>query len=199
MSAASQSPGRQEAATSLLVYLEVLWKRRWLVVPIAALTVASAWMFTLIQTPICRATATVLIEPQSPKVVDIPELTPGTETPPEYYATQPKLIQSRDIVTGVIERLNLRDRIPDIGQTRDPYVAFLGLLNVDLVKTTRLVTVSFEDPDAKLAAEVANALADSYVKYNLDINNRMAQEAGAWLQEQVGGLVVKADRSAAAT
>jgi polysaccharide biosynthesis transport protein len=190
--------GQQEAATSLLVYLGVLWRRRWLVVPVVALTVASAWAFIQLQTPIYVGTATVLIEPESPKIVNIQEVTPGTGPTQDYYATQTKLIQSRDIIERVIEQLKLKERIPEIGETRDAYGAFLTLLVVAPVKNTRLVTVSFENPDRKLAAEVANAVANGYVKYNVDLKHKMATEAGAWLQEQVGGLVAKADRSAAA-
>jgi uncharacterized protein involved in exopolysaccharide biosynthesis len=190
--------GRQEATTSLLVYLGVLWRRRWLVLSILGLTLASAWLFMTLQTPIFRSTATILIESEAPKVVNIQEVTPGTGHPLDYYATQIKLIQSRPIVDGVIERLKLKERIPEIRDTRDPYGAFLTFLWVDNPKNTRLVTVSFDNPDRKLAAEVANALADGYVKYNVDIKNRMAQDAGAWLQQQVGGLIAKADRSAEA-
>ena len=69
---------------------------------------------------------------------------------------------------------------------------------MDPIKNTQLVTVSFESPDANLAAEVANAVADGYVKYNVDMKHRTAEEAGAWLQQQVGGLVAKADRATAA-
>jgi uncharacterized protein involved in exopolysaccharide biosynthesis len=37
------------------------------------------WVFTLIQTPIYRSTATILIEPEAPKFVDIQEVTPDTK------------------------------------------------------------------------------------------------------------------------
>ena len=195
-----QSMGpQQEAATNLLVYLWVLWSRRWLFVSILALTFASAWVFVLISTPIYRATATVLIESDSPRVVDIKDVTPGPGSKSsDYFMTQIKLIQSRNIVDGVIERLKLRERIPEIRGARDPYGAFLNFLFVDAIKNTQLVTVSFESPDANLAAEVANAVAGGYVKYNVEMKHRTAEEAGAWLQQQVGGLVAKADRATAA-
>ena len=92
MASANQSGGRQQAATNILVYLDVIWRRRWLVVPVLALTVASAWVFVMFQTPIYRGTATVLIEPEAPRVMNIQEVTPGTGTPQDYYATQTKLI-----------------------------------------------------------------------------------------------------------
>ena len=188
----------QEAAIDLRAYLTVLWRRRWLVASILALTVGSAWVFVQIQTPVYVAVATVLIEPESPKVVNIQEVTPGTGPTQDYYATQTKLIQSREIVEGVIDRLKLKERIPEVGETRDPYGAFLRLLVVQPLKNTRLVAVSFENPDRKLSAEVANAVASGYVQYNMDLRHTMAKEAASWLQDQVGGLVAKADRSAAA-
>src|SRR5262245_23077176 len=122
-----QSVGpRHEAAASLSVYLLVLWRRRWLFVSILALTFASAWAFLQIATPIFRGTATVLIESDSPRVVDIKDVTPGPGSKsPDYFMTQVKLIQSRPIVNDVIERLKLRERIPEIRDTRDPYSAFL--------------------------------------------------------------------------
>jgi polysaccharide biosynthesis transport protein len=171
-----------------------------MVLGIMTLTVAAAWAFTLLQTPIFRATVTILIEPETPKVVNIQDVAPsvGAGSASDYFATQIKIIQSADIVNGVISRLNLVERIPEIKNSRDKYNAFLYFLYVDAIKTTRLVTVSFENPDRALAAEVANAIAMSYVKYNVDVKNRMAQEAGAWLQQQIGGLVAKADRSAEA-
>ena len=53
------------AATSLVVYLQVLWRRRWLVLSIFALTLASAWLYMLLSTPIYRGIATILIDPES--------------------------------------------------------------------------------------------------------------------------------------
>jgi len=198
MPSGRQSIGGREAGANLQVYLGVLWRRWWLIVILMGLTVGSAWVFVQLQTPYYLATATVLIEPEAPKVVNIQEVTPGTGQPQDYYATQTKLIQNREIIEAVIERLKLKERIPEIGENRDPYSAFLLSLFVQPVKNTRLVTVSFENPDRKLAAEVANAVANGYVKYNLDLRHKAAQEAATWLQEQIGGLVAKADRSSAA-
>jgi uncharacterized protein involved in exopolysaccharide biosynthesis len=190
--------GRPDAAATVRTYAKFLWQRRWLILIVAAATVASAWVFTRLQTPIYQATATVLIEPEPPKVVNIQEVTPGTGPSQDYYATQYKVIQSRAIVEGVIERLKLKEKIPELGASSDPYGPFFSRLTVEPAKNTRLVMIKFEDPSPKLAAEVANAVANGYVQYNLDIKSRMAQEAATWLQEQVGGLVSKADRSAAA-
>jgi uncharacterized protein involved in exopolysaccharide biosynthesis len=154
----------------------------------------------LLSTPIYRGIATILIDPESPNVVNIQEVAPaiGTRDLGNYYTTQTRIIQSRDVIDPVMQRLNLKERIPEIKEARDRYGAFLSFLYVDSVKNTRLVTVGFENPDRQLASDVANGVANEYVKYNVEVKHRLAQQAGAWLQEQVGGLVAKADRSTAA-
>ena len=58
--------------------------------------------------------------------------------------------------------------------------------------------VRFESPDPTLAAEVANALARQYAKHNLDIKLKGAQEALAWLTEQMNTLRAKVQESSVA-
>jgi uncharacterized protein involved in exopolysaccharide biosynthesis len=58
--------------------------------------------------------------------------------------------------------------------------------------------VKFEHPGPALAAEVTNALARQYVKHNLDVKLRGAQEAMAWLNEQMTSLRSKVQESSVA-
>ncbi len=185
-------------AVDLRDYLKVLWKRRWIVAAVAVVTVASAHTFLAFQIPRFHASATILIEPEAPKVVNIQEVMSVGGSSEDYYTTQYKLIQSRPLVEAVIERLRLKERIPGVGGAADPYFAFLASLKVTPVKNTRLVQVVFESPDPKLAAEVANAVAAEYVNHNLEVKQRGAREAMAWLSEQLAGLRTQTQQSARA-
>jgi uncharacterized protein involved in exopolysaccharide biosynthesis len=71
-------PDSPEGISPLLAYLRVLRSRWRLVLAVFAVTVASAVVFTLRQTPVYQASATVLIEPEAPRVVNIPEDTTDT-------------------------------------------------------------------------------------------------------------------------
>ena len=73
-----------------------------------------------------------------------------------------------------------------------------GGLIVDPVKNTRLVLVKFEDPDPALATEIANAIAEQYVKYGLEVKQAEAQTATVWLNEQIQALRAKAQQSSRA-
>jgi polysaccharide biosynthesis transport protein len=192
--------GSQSADTPspLYLYLKVV-RDRWLVIAaVFAITVVSAMVFTSRQTRVYQAAATVLIEPEAPKVVNIQEVTREPGGALDYYQTQYKVLQSRPVVEGAINKLNLKQRMPYLARTDDPYAALVGDLTIDPVKGTRLVLVKFDSPDPQLATEIANAVADQYVKYGLDVKRAEAQTATVWLNQQIEGLRTKAQQSSSA-
>jgi uncharacterized protein involved in exopolysaccharide biosynthesis len=184
--------------THLKDYYRILRKHRYLVAGLFLVTVFSVAVWSFVQTPIYQASATVLIEPEPPRVLNIQEVTPIGAPTQEYYRTQYELMTSRPIVEKVIENLNLKTRIPELERVADPVRWVQGHMTVEPRRNTRLVSVRFEHPNPPLAAEIANALARQYVKHNLDIKLRGAQEAMAWLNEQMTSLRAKVQESSVA-
>jgi uncharacterized protein involved in exopolysaccharide biosynthesis len=179
-------------------YYRMLRKHRYLVLGLFLVTVLSVAVWSFVQTPVYQASATVLIEPEPPKVLNIQEVTPIGAPTQEYYRTQYELMTSRPIVEKVIEILNLKKRIPELERAPDPIRWMQAGITVEPRRNTRLVAVKFEHPSPALAAEVTNALARQYVKHNLDIKLRGAQEAMTWLNEQMTSLRVKVQESSVA-
>jgi polysaccharide biosynthesis transport protein len=179
-------------------YYRILRKHRWLVAGLFLIVVFSAAVWSFVQTPIYQASATVLIEPEPPRVLNIQEVTPIGGPTQEYYRTQYELMTSRPIVDKVIETLNLKQRIPELARAADPIHALQTAITVEPRRNTRLVAVKFEHANPQLAAEVTNALARQYVKHNLDIKLRGAQEAMTWLNEQMTNLRGKVQESSVA-
>src|SRR5262245_43292824 len=203
MTPRATASGLLEHISPLQVYLDVL-KAHWLqVFAVLVLTIASGVLFASWQTPVFQAAATVLIEPEPPRVMNIQDVAADNATrstsAQDYYATQYKLLQSRPVVEAVISELNLKQRMAHLGGSRDPYPAFMswqnGGLTIDPVKNTRLVLVKFDDPNPDLAVEIANAVAAQYVKYGLDTKQREAQTATEWLGEQIEKLRANAQKS----
>lgn len=187
-----------EREVHLRDYLRVLRKHWWLITGIFLVTVITVAIWTFLQVPIFRASATVLIEPEPPKVLNIQDVTPIGAPGQDYYQTQYEIIKSRPVVEKAVEGLNLRQRAPAIGAARDPHQAFLASLTVEPKRNTRLVYVRFDHPDPALAAEVANAVATAYAKYNLEIKLKGARDALAWLTEEMGKLKARVQESAVA-
>jgi polysaccharide biosynthesis transport protein len=184
--------------THLKDYYRVVRKHRWLVAGLFLVTVLSVTIWSFVQTPVYQASATVLIEPEPPKVLNIQEVTPIGAPTQEYYRTQYELMTSRPIVEKVVETLNLAARLPELQRSPDPVQTLQRAVVVEPRRNTRLVAVKFEHADPQLAAEVTNALARQYVKHNLDIKLRGAQEAMTWLNEQMTTLRVKVQESSVA-
>lgn len=58
-------------------------------------------------------------------------------------------------------------------------------LDIAPVRLSQLIQVSFESPDAALAGRIANAIAESYIRSDLDARLRTTQTALTWLSEQL--------------
>jgi len=184
--------------THLKDYYRILRKHRYLVAGLFSISVFSVAVWSFVQTPVFQASATILIEPEPPRVLNIQEVSPMGAPTQEYYRTQYELMTSRPIVAKVIETLNLKKRIPELERAADPVRWVQVNMTVEPRRNTRLVSVKFEHPSPTLAAEITNALARQYVKHNLDIKLRGAQEAMTWLNEQMTSLRAKVQESSVA-
>jgi succinoglycan biosynthesis transport protein ExoP len=182
-------------------YLRLFFKHRWLIAAVFIVTAVTGTIWTFLQTPIYQASATVLIEPELPKVLNIQEVTsPGLGTL-EYYRTQYALMMSRPVLHNAVEALKRGNRtaaLAALGEGTDPHVKHTGSPSIEPIRNTQLVLVQFQHPDPALAAEVATALAHAYVKYNLDVKLKGTRDALAWLNEQMSGLKGKVEDSSIA-
>src|SRR6266478_2658014 len=152
-------------------YRRVLRKHRWLITGIFLLTVLTVAIWTFVQIPIYQAAATILIEPEPPKILNIQDVTPlGAMSPydPAFYPTQYEIIRSRAVVERALEALNLKTRAANAG------------------------------PDPSRAAAEANAVASAYAKYNVELKLKGARDALVWLTEEAGRLRAKVEESSQA-
>ena len=178
-------------------YLQVLRKHQWLITGIFLVAVITVGVWTFRQTPIYQAAATILIDPEAPKILNIQEITPvGASGPwdPAFYPTQYEIIRSSAVLNKAIESLKLKRRAR--GLASDGLVPWS--LVVEPRRNTRLVLIKVEQPDPTLAAEIANAVATAYVQYNLELKMKGASEAVSWLTEEANRLRTKVQESAVA-
>lgn len=74
---------------------------------------------------------------------------------------------------------------------------FSDHLKVKVVDGTRLISVSYTDPDPKRAAAVVNDLVQSYIEYDYLIRSEATSQASSWLGDQLAGLKKAAEDSQA--
>lgn len=189
----------REREFHILDYVKVLRRHRWLLVAIFLVTVITAAVWTFTRVPVFQAAAMILIEPEAPKILNIQEVTSlGAAGFDNYYPTQYELIKSRAVVERAIANLKLRDRVPALGQSRDPYASLAGSILVEPKRSTRLVFVKVEHRDPALAAEFANGIASAYARYNVDLKIKEARDALSWLTEEMSSLKTRVQESSVA-
>jgi polysaccharide biosynthesis transport protein len=182
----------------LLDYVKLLRRHRWLLVAIFLVTVVTVAVWTFTRVPIYQASATILIDPEAPKILNIQEITPIGSMGDYFYPTQYELIKSRAVVERAIQNLKLKERIPALGQSRDPHREILGSIIVEPKRNTRLVFVKIEHADPVLAADLANAIAAAYARYNVELKLKDAREALTWLTDEMSNLKRRVEESSVA-
>jgi len=79
--------------------------------------------------------------------------------------------------------------------TKSVVAAVQGRLQIEPVRLSQLIRVSFEAHDPELAARAANAFADTYIESDLEARYQMTQKASGWLAERLRGLRQKVETS----
>lgn len=200
--------GAQEAA-NLRDYGHVLYRRRWVILLFFLIVVITTFISTFFATPIFRASATLQIDREAPKVIEFQDVTPlETSTDKDFYQTQYELLHSRSLAKQVIDQLNLSNHAtfkninnPSLIEqwlqpsssnqiSQDHHLQnlvdyYLKNLNIEPVKLSRLVRVHYESTDAQLAARIVNAIAENYIQMNLQRRFDASSYAKDFLEERL--------------
>jgi len=198
-------------------YLRVLGERKPVVITCFGLVVAATALFTFLEHPLYRATATIQIERNAPEALNFGQLT-GSDyyEYQDFYQTQYKVLQSRTVLRIAAQKLDLPNR-PTYAQRKgtpigrliawganlfsggagatgppDTWLAptnFMAQrLTVEPVRNSKLVRLTFEDRDRQLSADAANAVADAYETFNTTTRYTTSDQAREFLTDQVGRL-----------
>jgi len=88
-------------------YLDVIIRRKWLILTMLTLVFLSTLIFTLTATRIYEASAVVEVSQETPHVTSFQEVLGSEIQAREFYETQVELIQSKTMIDRVIKKLDL--------------------------------------------------------------------------------------------
>ena len=202
----------------LVELFQTLLKRRNVIIAalLAALVVGAA--VTYLMRPIYTAQATLQIDREAAKVVNVQDVTPSDElvAGEEFFQTQYGLLRSKSLAKKVDESLGLSkdnafiiamgDKPPVAGLhisaanlprvRRETVIALLhGAQDVMPVRGSRLVSVRFDSPDPALSARIANAYAEDFISANLDRRFESASYARDFLERRLAQVKTKLEES----
>lgn len=179
-------------------HLRIVRKHWRLVLAGFLVVVAAVGVRTALQQPVYQATAKLLIERNSARVVNIQEVAPaGWETWREkpFFQDQVEVLLSRPLIQRAMDTANLAARKPALVRAADPVSLVRGAVTARPLPDTHFLEIQVEDADPGFTAALTNALADAYVSHTLELRVNTARDALAWLTTQVADLKTKVNES----
>lgn len=86
-----------------------LWFGRWPIIGLTVLAASAGLAYSLLASPVYRATTSLLIEPKEANVVEIDKVYETQGIVREYHRTQYELLHSKELVQAVIQNLELEE------------------------------------------------------------------------------------------
>lgn len=161
----------------LSFYLEAFLKHWRLIVFMAFLGVLGAIVVNTLMQPRYQASVLMMIDRENSGRIE--QVSFGSWTSDEdYYRTQYELLESRTLLEKIYKDLNLSE-VPEFAIG---WKALQDNLKIEPVTRSRLVNISVSSYDPKLAAKIANYLAESFTLQNIKNRISMAQEVIAALE-----------------
>ena len=205
-------------------YLGLALKHRWLILGICGTALLIGLAVTYTSTPLYRATATIQIDQYAAKIVkvDAPDAAADVGDNARFYQTQYDLLKSRSLAQKVVADLDLANaptflhpkssspwgslwqtlfppRQAAEGELEGRKAAAAGMvqngLGVSPLINSRLVRISFDNPDPEWAQKIADGVADSFVNANLERRFGASAYARNFLKERLEEIKLKLEES----
>jgi len=194
------------AHVPLAHYLWILRRHGWKMLGFVALVVLCTVVVSLRLTPIYESTSTIDIDRRMPTGVLGEESTQSVNNDADQFlATQVKLIQSDSVLRPVVDKFKLREVEPDAfekavdnSDTSRESPIELKPLRVTRPPNTYILQISYRSEHRQLAADVANAIAQSYLAHSYEIRYKATASLSQFMERQLEELKAKMEKSSAA-
>jgi polysaccharide biosynthesis transport protein len=209
---------RQEEQPPISMWLDIVWKQKWLVLAFITLVLTAAVLFTNRQPRIYQAVTQIIVELNAPRYMagqgnDVVSLGSGNSwNTREFFETQYRIMRSRMVAKKVVQNLGLDKDLGFLGVTKiedpekrarrlknaDAISILVGRLSVVPVSDSRVVLIKVRDENPARAARIADAVASAYAAQNVDRKVSAASDAVNWLSKQADSLkneLINAERA----
>ena len=217
---AAPDPTAHDLRGMLFNYLQMIWKRRWLVSALALALSAIGTTRALMETPLYTSTVRIQIDREAARIVDSGGVAPAEAADGESLRTQYEILKSRSVAERVAAAIKAGDDA-DVQEprqlsllrlmkswlggespaeptaldapTREQRAAGIIADNTSVrpVPGSRLVDISVVDPLPERAARMANAYAEAYISQTIDKRFQSSAYAKTFLEDQSKQLQIR--------
>jgi len=171
---------------NLREFITVLNRRKKLVTTTALATMLLALLLTFLMQPVYRAYSTIKVERYVANAnVEILNAE-ASRSDRDFFETQIQLIQTKALAQRVIDKLGLDKKVtqtgvfskiksifsPNSSSAQDNKKSmediFLENLTVKPISNSQLLSIIYDSSDPKLAADISNTIAKTFVRQNLE-------------------------------
>ena len=191
--------GEAEELLSMHHYLWLL-KRAWWKIALAVLaTTALVTIGCFLVTPIYEATARITVDNKVPtSVLSQDAGSQSTSDVEEFLNTEMDLIQSDAVLRPVAEQFHLLPAAKHASQGEPAGSVALKNLTVTHLPNSLLLRISYRSKSAQQAADVANAVAQSYISRVYTMRVRNSMNVSGFMEGQLDDLKANMNKSAEA-
>jgi capsular exopolysaccharide synthesis family protein len=204
-----------------LEYVRILTRRKGTLLVFALLSSLAALLFTRAQTSMYRARTLLEIETLNENFLNMRNVSPtapeeNSQSPEFNIRTQIAVLQSRPVLERMLQKKNLEKRLLAQKQHRkftwsrtktasahesrvemhDQAVSIAeAALHVRPQPNTRLIEVTFDSSDPRVAADLANSLTSAYSEVSFENRWRSIESTSEWLTRQLQDVKTKLEKS----
>jgi polysaccharide biosynthesis transport protein len=187
-------------------YLWILRRQSWKIAGFVVAAVLATWIVSLRLTPIYESTVSIDIDRQVPTGVLGEEATrSAANDADQFIATQVKLIESDSVLRPVVDKFNLRqveedalEEAVDHSATSLEAPVILKHLKITRPPNTYILQISYRSSNRRLASDVANEIALSYLAHTYRIRYKATASLSDFMERQLEELKAKMEKSSAA-
>jgi uncharacterized protein involved in exopolysaccharide biosynthesis/Mrp family chromosome partitioning ATPase len=193
----------------------LLWRRRSTILGVTLIFAAAAFVIVNLITPLFLSESRLLLESRENVFLraDADKNTDRSAMDAEAVTSQTQVVLSRDLAREVIVKEKLGDKsefnptssvlrtiLGLFGLARDPGTmtreertleAYYERLNVFAIEKSRVIVVDFSSADPQLASNVANSIAETYIRTQQVQKQEQTRAAAVWLAGEIDKMRVK--------
>jgi len=201
-------PHESQSEFHISQWIELVRRRRKLIAVVTAAVVAASLVLYAITPRVYRATTVLQIERRSGTNLALGQTVQLDDwvDAQSFYPTQYRLLQSRGIAERVVRNLHLADDpgfnpgrasllgtsspVAGTADTDDAALGglagrLLGGIEVNPIRNTRLVEISYTTTTPELAARITNGIADAFIDWGVETRFATVGRASTFLASQI--------------
>ncbi|MBN2332645.1 MAG: hypothetical protein JXO49_03875 [Deltaproteobacteria bacterium] len=180
----------EKQQVQLQQYLDLFLRNKWLILLPFVLSTFCAFIFSLAIPNVYQASTTILVVPQNIPDNYVRSTVPSAVA--DRLQTLSQQIMSRTRLKQIIDRFGLYRE--EVEKSAPEEIIDLMREKIDVSVNNRShagvnsFSISFQNPDPRMAMQVTNGLASLYIEENLKLRERQARETSNFLDRELAKL-----------